>query len=363
MHLSFSIAISANKKNCLASKAANDYYKRHRSLSGAANGGRNMSQQQKVIINGVAYDAHSGLRIENEAPVVKPAHHAARSVGSHAVHKKPSKSHTLSRAHVSTPEGHDKAKSKTAPSKKTVPTHPMVRRFSDVKPASNLHAKHHIKKETPRPIAHPMQKAVAHRTKPSHPAHHAPKPRPAHTPAKVTKQHAIEKALQNAAPAHAHKKRSFAIRHPRLASAGTASLAIVLMAGYFTYINLPSLSVRVAAAQAGIDASYPGYQPAGYGIKGPVAYDNGEVSISFKSNTNPHQFSVNQSKSSWDSSALLANYVMPQSSGDYISYSDSGLTIYAYGTQAAWVNGGILHTIEGDANLSGEQIRRIATSM
>ena len=325
---------------------------------GRQNGGRNMDEQQTVIINGATYDARTGLRIDTEAPAKTPVHHAARSVRSHVVHKKPSKSQTLSRAHVHTPKGHDKAKK--AASKPQVSTHPMVRRFSDVKPASNLHAKHQVKKTVHQPAAHPVQHAATQRAKTkSHTpqkAHHTP------APAHAAKQHAIEKALKNAAPAKS-PKRSFATRHPRLMSAGTASLAIVLMAGYFTYINLPSISVRVAAAQAGIDASYPGYQPAGYGIKGPVAYTNGEVSINFKSNTNPHHFSVNQSKSSWDSSALLANYVMPQSNGNYISYSDSGLTIYAYGTQAAWVNDGILHTIEGDATLSGEQIRRIATSM
>jgi hypothetical protein len=332
------------------------------SLLERQNGGRNMNEQQTVIINGATYDARTGLRIDTEVKAAAPVHHAARSVRSHAVHKKPSKSQTLSRAHVHTPKGHDKAK-KTA-SKPHVPTHPMVRRFSDVKPASQLHAKHQVKKTVNQPAIHPVQQSATRRvrTKTTHAPkknHHTAAPAPAHT----EKQHAIEKALKNAAPAKSPKKGSFAKRHPRLMSAGTASLAIVLMAGYFTYINLPSISVRVAAAQAGIDASYPGYQPAGYGIKGPVAYTNGEVSINFKSNTNPHHFSINQSKSSWDSSALLANYVMPQSNGNYISYSDSGLTIYAYGTQAAWVNDGILHTIEGDATLSGEQIRRIATSM
>ena len=49
--------------------------------------------------------------------------------------------------------------------------------------------------------------------------------------------------------------------------------------------------------------------------------------------------------------------------GKYATYNDAGLTIYTYGTDAAWVNGGVLYTVEGSANLSNEQIRRIATSL
>jgi hypothetical protein len=126
---------------------------------------------------------------------------------------------------------------------------------------------------------------------------------------------------------------------------------------------MPNLSVRVAAAQAGIDATFPEYRPVGYRLDGPVAYQSGEVSMRFASNSAPIAFSLNQSKSSWDSAALLEKYVNPRSKGNYATYSDAGLTIYTYGTDAAWVNGGILYTVEGNALLSNEQIRRLATSM
>ena len=38
---------------------------------------------------------------------------------------------------------------------------------------------------------------------------------------------------------------------------------------------MPTLSVRVAASQAGIDASYPSYRPDGYALNGPVTYGDG----------------------------------------------------------------------------------------
>ena len=41
----------------------------------------------------------------------------------------------------------------------------------------------------------------------------------------------------------------------------------------------------------------------------------------------------------------------------------NGLTIYSYGTHAAWVNAGILYTVDGNAELAPEQIQKIAASL
>lgn len=143
----------------------------------------------------------------------------------------------------------------------------------------------------------------------------------------------------------------------------SAVFALVLLGGYFTYLNMPSLSVRVAAAQAGIDADYPDYRPDGYALSGPVTYSEGKVSMNFKANGGDQNFVISQSKSGWNSEAVLDNYVAPKAGSSYIPYTERGLTIYTYDDNAAWVNGGILYTLEGDAPLSSEQIRRIATSL
>jgi len=243
----------------------------------------------------------------------------------------------------------------------------MIRKFSAAtpKPATT----HRAVISDMAPIKHPLQAKLAH----SQPKSESAKPLHARAmsqqsthhvqpkPAAQIKQTAIAKAMAQEKPTK-KQKTSFAKRHPRLVNAASASLAVVLLAGYLTYVNLPNLSVRVAAVQAGIDASYPSYRPSGYSLNGPVAYNDGEVTMQFASNVGSEDFTVKQTKSSWDSSALLDNYVQQQNS-DYITFNDSGLTIYVYDTNAAWVSGGVLHTIEGDAPLTNDQIRRIATSM
>lgn len=163
--------------------------------------------------------------------------------------------------------------------------------------------------------------------------------------------------------AHAPKRGLFSSRHPRVSSVVVACVALVMLGGYLTYLNMPNLSVRVAAAQAGVNASFPQYRPDGYRFDGPIAYSAGEVTINFQSNGGPQRFTVKQKSSSWDSQAVLDNYVAKKSNNQYVTSSESGLTIYTFDNKAAWVNKGIFYSIDGDAPLSSEQILRIASSM
>ena len=341
-----------------------------------------MTKQTDVTINGVSYDARTGMRRSAATPVAqaRPAAVPQRHVAPSAVHKQTlSRTQTLNRRHVAAPV------KKAVPIKKTGPLmnditakrSPMIQKFAPSihSPQTSASKRPVITNDLTAPIAHPVQQAAASRVaekrqaapkvSPVSSVQPAPKQPAAPIPtAQEVKKSSLEKALKNSAKASKKtKKKSFFQRHPRLMSVSSASLAIVMLGGYLTYVNLPNISVRVAAAQAGIAATYPSYKPSGYSLNGPVAYSDGQVSMKFAANVGPQNFTVKQVKSSWDSSALLENYVAPSSSDDYQTVSDSGLTIYTYGNNAAWVNGGILHTIEGDASLSSEQVRKIATSM
>lgn len=177
---------------------------------------------------------------------------------------------------------------------------------------------------------------------------------------KNIKEELITEALNK--PKATPKKITFLKKHHRTINIFSISLVILLIIGYFTYINIPSLSVKVASAQAGISATYPDYHPDGYSLDGPVTYTDGEVVINFKANTGSSKFIIKQSRSTWDSSAVK-NMVNSESNGEFITTEEHGLTIYTYNGNATWVNGGILYTISSDSHLSGEQIRRIATSL
>lgn len=148
----------------------------------------------------------------------------------------------------------------------------------------------------------------------------------------------------------------------RLSVAG-AMVALLAFGGYLTYHNMPAIATRMAAAQAGINASFPSYQPSGYSLAGGISQQQGSVLMKFAANAGPGTFTLTQSRSDWDSSAVLANYVLPSFGRNFATTTSRGLTIYSTHNAAAWVNGGILYTIKGNAPLSSEQVERIAASM
>lgn len=312
-----------------------------------------MKGQNTIIINGQRYDAATGMKLP-AAPRPSAATGAnkkvisdfgpARAKGTaHAsVHKRPARSATLNRSGVRRPEP---SRTATSPAIRKFAPHPVANRQAAPRAAATPAAK-----TTPKPAARETQTAVAEH------------------PNQTLKKQLIAERIAQAEARKGHerknaRKRGFHLK-PKFSSIATVSLALLLLGGYLTYINLPNLSVRVAAAQAGIDASYPEYRPDGYSLNGPIAYAPGKVEMKFTSNGDDKlAYNIEQRASSWDSQAVLDNFVEKKTK-EYTTYSERGLTIYTYdGSNAAWVNGGILYTVSGNAPLSSDQILRIASSL
>ncbi len=331
-----------------------------------------MRAKNTIVINGKVYDAITGLAVGApdviSAPAAKPVvthtvqvmsdvapHHRATkaTVKAKSVHRQVQRSQTLRRDLIKHPAHAQQTQTRHKPVPGSIARSSQISRF----------AAH------PQPLAHkPIQP-----TMPSHAPAHKPAATQHRSAAALSSRELKEKliserlAVIQQEPAHAHKahktaKRGFFTSAPRVSSVLAGCFAIVLIGGYLTYINMPNLSMRVAAAHAGVDATFPDYRPDGYRFDGPIAYNNGEVSLKFTSNTNNSGYTINQQNSSWDSQAVLDNYVTKHAK-DYLTYSEQGLTIYTFNGQAAWVNGGVFYTIEGDAPLSSDQVLRIVGSM
>ena len=325
-----------------------------------------MSKETTTVnLNGQLYDAVTGLPVSDNQQTARQASHVPHANRSTSIdfHARPQRSVTLHRkvTHRPTPAKHQIINSHVRTRVAEVNTHPQIKKFAAhpvgaVKPnvpAQKTAQRSHRMMDIG-PVVHPhVAKAHALATK---------KSLPQKTPSAVSiKERAIKNAIEKT-----HKKpplRNRWLPRQKLVGVLSALIALVLFGGYLTYLNMPNLSVRVAAIQAGIDADFPSYNPDGYSLNGPVKYTDGSVTLSYKANGGPHKYAVNQSRSSWNSDAVLDNYVSPRAGTNYIPYTERGLVIYTYGNNAAWVNGGVFYTIEGDAPLSSEQIRRIATSL
>jgi hypothetical protein len=144
---------------------------------------------------------------------------------------------------------------------------------------------------------------------------------------------------------------------------GVILLSIAISSVLLATRYVPNFALRVAATRAGVAASMPGYKPSGYAFRGPVNYSKGQVVITFKATTDDRNFSLSQQASNWNSDALLANYIEAHNK-QYQTYLDRGRTLFIYDkSNATWIDDGVWFKIEGDSDLTTDQLIRIAASM
>lgn len=306
-------------------------------------------RSSRRTVDGVVRQRPAATTTEAPAPAEKKRHHTP----AHNVHSKAQRSQTLHRAALKKPTA--KHASETKRQRAVVPKSPHISKFAPRKQEAEQ-----SKKQSKAPASHNVATKIVNTKKPS--AHHA-------TPisSRSIKEKLIQDQLDKADTSRQytdHKAPKKLRRGTRFASFSTAALALILLGGYLTYLNMPNLSIRVAAAQAGVDASMPGYHPDGYRFNGPITFANGQVTLQYKTNGGPHGYSLVQKESDWDSQAVLDNYVLDASGGKYNIHSTQGLTVYTFDSKAVWVNRGILHEVDySDAPLSYNQIEQIAASM
>ena len=192
------------------------------------------------------------------------------------------------------------------------------------------------------------------------------------TSAKELKDQAIKKALAEAVVTSEKTTKSKKTKKSnnkmhfgfgRIMLALSCAAAAVFAIVYFVNSNMPDISLRVAAMQTGINASYPNYVPRDYSVSSITSEDS-KVTMEFQNSNTGDAFTLIEEASSWDSNALMSNYVKEEFGDNYTVVREQGLTIYISGNNAAWVNGGIVYKINTTAgSLTNKQIKSIATSL
>lgn len=143
----------------------------------------------------------------------------------------------------------------------------------------------------------------------------------------------------------------------------SAAVFSVLLFGFLAFQMVPTIRVKLAGSRAGFDASLPSYSPAGFGLSGNIATNSGEVTLTYSSRTDDKNYRLTQTPSNWTSQALLNNFVIP-SNKPYQTYEEQGKTVYIYdNSNATWIDGGIWYKLEGNANLTSDQLLRIANGV
>ena len=141
------------------------------------------------------------------------------------------------------------------------------------------------------------------------------------------------------------------------------SSAVVAALFFVVQSNMPDISIKVAAMQTGIQATCPSYVPRDYRLSGVYTAQDNSVAMDFLG-PNQAKFTLTEEKLPWDSTALLNRFVKPKWGEDFTTIKEQGITIYISGSNAAWVNAGIVYKITNfHGELTKKQIKNIVTSL
>ena len=185
--------------------------------------------------------------------------------------------------------------------------------------------------------------------------------------AKELKEQAIQKALVSAnrqtVTKETKKPDRVRLTWGRILLAFSCAAAMVCAIVYFVNLTAPDVSLKVAAMQSGIEATYPSFTPRDYNLSDITSEEN-KVTLTFRGNDGTSSYTLTEEKSSWDSNALLSNYISPYYAEDYTMVREQGLTLYMVKDGASWVNNGILYKLKVNSGaLTKKQIKTIATSL
>lgn len=178
------------------------------------------------------------------------------------------------------------------------------------------------------------------------------------------KELAIKKALRTATeepePVARPNKLHFGLG--RIILACVCTVAAVFAIGYFINQNVFNLSIANAARSAGLEVTTSPKVPSGYELT-DITSEEGKLTLKYVNYSAKTEFTIIEERSSWDSNALLANYVKPNYGTDYTTVREQGINIYISDSNASWINGRIVHKIvAAPGTLTKKQIRSIATS-
>lgn len=317
-----------------------------------------------LVMDGVVKHPAKAKRhhLKAKPQAAKPAAHRTSHTPVPAHRHKPQPSATLMRQAVSKPAHkshhtsptvhHDERTAQRLARAQAIKKSHHIQRFPAHHPAHRSVTKKHASL----PVEHAPAEAAAPKT------HHAA---PVHPPAPLSESESlVSNALKNA---RAHESNQPFTKKPRKrrphANLAMAAIAILILAGFFVYQNIPNLSMRLAATRAGFSAQLPGYKPSGFTQDKVVSYSPGKVTVSWHSNSDSRAYQLTQQVSNWNSQALADNY-LAKNNKQYQTFEANGKTIYIYDNgSATWVNGGVWYQITGQASLNTDQVIRIANSI
>lgn len=185
---------------------------------------------------------------------------------------------------------------------------------------------------------------------------------PTHKATPQTDANQVFKRQLEQATSHQQNQPKQVSRTRKNLSLGLSIVAVLVLGGVIAEQNLPTLNAKLASSKAGFSASVPRYTPAGFTISDAIKSVPGQVTMNFDSNSDSRNYQIIQKPSSWTSASLLQEYVAPNYP-DYQTVQSAGKTVYTYGNDATWVDGGTWYQLKANSALGSGQLQHIIDSL
>lgn len=331
-------------------------------------------KDQSKVIDGFVRKSGSLTKPKSDIARSKKPVVTRKVTSAKAVHNRTQKSHALMRAVVSRPKAeaeHSKPRLIKPSLSKAVGIEQERRSRANAIPRDN-----HVKRFgllKPAAKAGPKPQTIVAKARPMGTKVHAGQAAVMPSMVASASHQRLERMLDEAlVRADAHKQmlrersRNPLVRFSRLPKWLTIAIvliALLLIAGFVAWRDVPQVAIRVAAQQAHVDAGLPSYAPAGFSVAKPISHASGVVTVKYQNGSNNYSYDLTQRNSSWDSTSMAANVLKPDSQVQ--TSQVQGTTVYIYGkaNDATWVNNGIWYTLKNKASLSSDQILRIVQSL
>ncbi|TAH36264.1 hypothetical protein EYC59_01130 [Candidatus Saccharibacteria bacterium] len=174
----------------------------------------------------------------------------------------------------------------------------------------------------------------------------------------------FERAIENAShfvDTKAHAKAFHRKRRQQVVSIAAASLALLVIAGFATYLNTPGLQFKVASIKAGVTTTMPNLATTGFAYNG-VRSDTDKLTIGLKGSTSSAQ--LVQQTTNWSEADLIrqANTGTDASGNPlYNTFRIGSISVYRFSdTSATWIKNGIWYQLSSPTNLTDAQVKALA---
>lgn len=150
--------------------------------------------------------------------------------------------------------------------------------------------------------------------------------------------------------------------HRHIISMAIGCVALLIVAGFAAYLNVPSVQITVAGIRAGVATADVDFGKAGFAYQS-VSVEKDTRIIGLKANGGTYH--LRERATNWDGQTMIKTVSSTAADGtpNYSVVSSNGTTVYRFNdNHATWIKNGVWFQLSGSVPLTNTQVLTLANS-